>query len=303
MLSPPKRIWLVSEMITLTSLVLILASALIHPLWNMLLKRSHDKLIFYTFIHLVFTGLFSFVLWVYPLRDISTACWILVVLSALTHFFYQVFLCKAYDAADLSLTYPIIRSSSVFILLGGLVFLKEVPTVFATVGVLLILFGACLIHQRGFNFTARSLLGSLKSRAMIFAGLTAFFSALYSIVDKRAVLEMDPVLFFYLFFTLSGFLFLVYILTMKEERERMGTVLKKDFPIITAASLMEFVSYLLILYAFRLSNTAYVTALRQISVVFGVIYGLMFLKEPFGKIRLVSAIVIFTGAFLIIVWG
>ncbi|MFA6600690.1 MAG: DMT family transporter [Candidatus Omnitrophota bacterium] len=291
-------------MITLTSLVLILASAIIHPLWNMLLKRSDDKLIFYTYIHLIFTGLFTFVLWVYPLEQISFRVWVWVVLSAVTHFFYQVYLCKAYDEGDLSLTYPIIRSSSVFILLGAFVFLREVPTAYASLGVLLILAGVCFIHQnslRGFSF--RSLAKSLKSRAMIFAGLTAFFSALYSIVDKKAVLECHPVLFFYLFFTLSGLFFLAYVLTMKERRGRMGAVLKKDFPLITAASLMEFMSYILILYAFRLSNTAYVTALRQISVVFGVIYGLMFLKEPFGKVRLASALVIFLGAFLIIVYG
>lgn len=290
-------------MIQPSSLFLVIASALLHPLWNMLLKKSDDKLIFYTNIHLIFTALFFFVLFWYPLGQIHGRIWFLIFLSATTHFFYQVFLCKAYDAGDLSLTYPVIRSSSVFILILAFVFLREVPTVPAVAGIFLIIAGACLANQERVHFSLHVILKRSANKAMFFAVLTALFSALYSIVDKKAVLEMNPILFFYLFFSLSGFMFLGYILLRRDKRERFWGVLKKNYGSITLASVLEFLSYLLILYAFKSSNTAYVTALRQLSVIAGVVYGSFFLKEKFGKIRLVSSLLIFAGAFLIVVYG
>jgi len=288
---------------TFSGLVLVVISALLHPLWNLMLKRSDDKLIFYTNIHVVFSLFFSFILFLYPLDRVSLSGWGLVILSAFAHFFYQVFLCRAYDEGDLSLTYPIIRSSPVFILVFAFLFLGEVPTFPAIVGVVLILIGTCVIHQNSFRFSRKSFVSLFANKAIFFAALTALFSALYSIVDKKAVLAMSPVLFFYLFFALSGALFLGYVLLLREKRKKFWNVVKKDYAVITLASLLEFASYVLILYAFQKSNTAYVTALRQISVVFGVLYGLIFMKEKFGAIRLTVSIMIFVGAFLIVVYG
>ena len=102
-------------MITSTSLVLVLVSAAIHPLWNMLLKRSEDKVIFYLDIHLIFTVLFSFLLFVYPVGDIDSSGWIFIGLSSVAHFLYQAFLCRTYEVGDMSLTYPILRSSPIFV--------------------------------------------------------------------------------------------------------------------------------------------------------------------------------------------
>jgi uncharacterized membrane protein len=59
----------------------------------------------------------------------------------------------------------------------------------------------------------------------------------------------------------------------------------------------------MILYAFCISKVAYVVALRQISVVFGVVFGVFFLKESSAKARLLASVVIFIGAFLILVCG
>lgn len=293
-------------MVNKISLLLVIISALIHPLWNLLLKRSGDKVIFYLNIHLIFTVVFSFILFLYPLRDITPLGWFFVILSACTHFFYQLFLCRTYELGDMSLTYPIIRSSPIFVLLFGVIFLKEIPSKIAIMGIIIVVFGVQIINQR--NLSVSSFLASFRHRhinkkIMIPANLTAFFSACYSVVDKKAVLAINPILFFYLFFSLSGFLFLGYLLSLKERRRYYFAILNKDKMIIFLAAILEFASYILILFAFRISKVAYIVALRQLSVIFGALYAIWFLKEKYGEVRFVGSLIIFIGVFLIIAFG
>jgi drug/metabolite transporter (DMT)-like permease len=64
--------------------------------------------------------------------------------------------------------------------------------------------------------------------------------------------------------------------------------------------LLEFASYVLILYAFRLTNVATVVAIRQVSVVFGAVIGIVFLKEKYGKPRILASLIIFAGIYLLV---
>lgn len=293
-------------MITRLSFILIFISAVIHPLWNILLKKSDQKVVFYLHIHLIFTVIFSFLLFIFPLAKISLMGWIFILLSSLAHFFYQIYLCQAYERGDISLTYPIIRSSPVFVTLFGFIFLKEIPSLTGILGIVLVIFGAWLINQKNFNLTETFGFFRLKANtsAMLYAAtMTAIFSALYSVIDKKGVLLVHPVLFFYLFFAFSGLWFGLYILFLREERKFIIDVYKKDKYKILVASLLEFSSYVLILYAFQLSKVAYVIALRQISVVFGVIFGTYFLKEQYAAVRFFASCIIFAGIYLITVFG
>ncbi len=291
-------------MITKLSFILIIISAIIHPLWNLILKKSDEKVVFYLNMHLVYTVLFGFILLLYPLKEVSLSTWVFVVLSAFMHFLYQIYLCRTYELGDMSLTYPIIRSAPIFVLLGGIMFLKEMPSFGAVAGIVTVILGVNVINQRALSFDAfLAPFRHMNKKAVAAALLTAFFSACYSVVDKKGVLATDPILFFYLFFALSGFFFLMYLMFLKEKRTKYLQVLKKDILKITLAVMLEFLSYILILYAFRISKIAYIVALRQMSVVFGVLYGILFLKERHGNVRFVGSVIIFVGVFLITVFG
>lgn len=291
-------------MITNVSFALVILSAILHPLWNMLLKQSEDKVVFYFNIHLVYTVLFCFILFFYPVRSVTFSGWALVLFSALAHFFYQLFLCKTYEISDLSLMYPVIRSAPLFVIIMGIFFLREVPSAGALAGIILVVVGVQILNQKGLGMADfLSPFQHVNKKALTFAVLTAFSSACYSVVDKKGALAMDPVLFFYLFFALSGLFFLVYLLFFQEKRKRCLEVLNREKVRITLAAFLEFISYILILYAFRMSKVAYITALRQISVVFGALYGIRFLKESHGKVRLAGSLIIFAGIFLITVFG
>lgn len=283
-------------------LSLVLLSAVLHPLWNMLLKGSRDKVVFYFNIHLFFTVIFAFLLFIYPLKTISAFGWLLIAFSSLTHFFYQIYLCRSYELGDMSMVYPITRSSPLFVALMGFVFLGEKVSFPAVISIAAIVIGVFVLNQRDLSFKGFFSSWSHVNRKAVFAALmTALFSASYSVVDKKGAQEISPVLFFYLFFALSGLLFGVYLFFYKKRLEGYWNSTIKDKGSILVACLLEFSSYILILYAFRMAKVAYVIAVRQISVVFGALFGVLMLKERYGFSRIIGSLIIFAGIYFLTV--
>ena len=291
-------------MITCISLILILISAIIHPIWNIILKKSEHKVIFYLHIHLIFTLLGCFLLFIYPVTKISAAGWIFIILSSVAHFLYQIFLCRSYELGEITLTYPIVRSSPIFVAILSFIFLKELPSLLALIGIIIIIAGVQVLNLD--RFSIKGLFKPLKKanrKPLIAAFLAALFSAVYSAVDKKGVLEVNPIIFFYLFFAISGMFFAVYVFYTGESRKKFIKVFMDNKFGIILASVLEFASYVLILFAFRLSKVAYVVALRQVSVVFAALFGTMFLKEKHFALKIAGSVVIFAGIFLITVFG
>ena len=57
--------------------------------------------------------------------------------------------------------------------------------------------------------------------------------------------------------------------------------------------------YVLVLIAMSLVQVSYILALRQLSVVLGVVLGVQLLKEKYGRMRLISSIIIISGIIIL----
>jgi len=73
---------------------------------------------------------------------------------------------------------------------------------------------------------------------------------------------------------------------------------KEKYKILLASLLVTF-AYLPILYAFTKVNVPSVAALREISILFTSIYGVYFLKEKFGLVKVISAGLVVVGCITI----
>ena len=73
---------------------------------------------------------------------------------------------------------------------------------------------------------------------------------------------------------------------------------KNAWPIV-AAGLLVFLAYGLVLTAFTLSQVSYVAPAREVGIVVGVFMGVFFLKEGFGRGRLLGSSFIVLGLALI----
>ena len=87
-------------------------------------------------------------------------------------------------------------------------------------------------------------------------------------------------------------------------------LMKKSFSIIVAEARSSFSKiilsgilmkggYILVLVVMGFVEVSYVLALRQVSVVFGALLGVLVLKERYGKIRVISSVIIFIGVYII----
>src|SRR6185295_8787335 len=98
-----------------SAILLVLAAAVCHTTWNLLLKRDTDRLNTQSGALALAVLLASPVLLVYSVAALSPAAWALVAASALFETGYVFALTAAYGAGDLSLVYPVARGSATLI--------------------------------------------------------------------------------------------------------------------------------------------------------------------------------------------
>jgi uncharacterized membrane protein len=286
------------------AIILVLLSAVMHALRNYFHKRASDKQAFVwwyeVFGLLFFSPVFIFV---FLQNDSNTFISVpYVFLSGLTHTVYWYFLTKSLERGDLSLVYPIMRSSPALVLIFSIIILKEDVSVVGVSGILLVALGVYTINMDSLVINAlfRPLRAMAQNRATQFAFLTLIAVACYSLVDKLAVGRMNPVIFAYLYTWISFVLYTGYVFQAKERR-----VFKKEWAqhkgSIIVCGFLSIFGYCLILIAFTIERMSYIVGLRQLSIVFAVLLGGHFLKEKNKLVRIGSSIVIFIGAYLIAV--
>jgi uncharacterized membrane protein len=286
------------------AILLVLLSAAMHAFRNFFNKKALDKQAFvwwYEVFGLVFfTPLFLFTLLHKGTNtQISIA---FIFLSGFVHFIYWYFLTKALEKGDLSLIYPIMRSSPALVLIFSITILGEDVSVLGVTGILLVAIGVYTINMESLVLSElfRPFRAMTRDRAIQFAFLTLFSVACYTLVDKIAVNQMHPVIFAYVYPWISLSLFSGYIFKAKS-----SDILKKEWALrkgsILVCGVLSIFGYFLILLAFTMERMSYVAGLRQLSIVFAVLLGGHILKEKNKKIRIASSIIIFLGAYLIAV--
>lgn len=225
--------------------------------------------------------------------------WTALILSVVVHWFYQFAMIRALHRGDLSLVFPVMRGlAPLLTAITATVILNETPSLYGWAG--LILASAALIV-----FAAPEGKGAkhppLQQAALVWAGITALGIAFYSVADAygaRMAEQTDTV------FTFVVWLFMLdWIgITTAMFWIRRGRVWSDVTPQIRNGAIggvLGTISYGAALWAFTLSSAANVTAIRETSVVFGAIFGAVFLKEAFGPRRILAASVLAFGLVLL----
>ena len=108
---------------------------------------------------------------------------------------------------------------------------------------------------------------------------------------------MEPPLYIYLMLLIVVVLLSPYVLTRKRE------ALKKEWSLnrnnILALGIVVLLTYMMVLFAFRMSKVSYVVAVREFSIVLSALYGLVWLKERYVMQKLTGSCIIALGVILI----
>ena len=280
---------------------MVLVSALAHASWNFLLKRSQDQEVFLwcllaaTAVLLAPLGVVLF--WKFPFGGQG---WLLLGATVALHALYFVLLGRGYANADLSLVYPIARGTGpIFVPVLAVVILGEMIALPAILGIAAVVGGIYTVSLWGnFRALAGHPLALLRNPGTRYAVLTGLTIACYAIVDKVGVSRVQPFLYMYLMTVGSALLIGPYILASKG----MGAI-RREWRLnpgaVVSAGLLTFLAYGLVLTAFSLSRVSYVAPAREVGIVIGVLMGMIFLKEPFGRGRLLGSGFIVAGLALI----
>ena len=281
-------------------LILVLLSAVSHGLWNYLAKAGRDKESYMLLLNI--TSLILFIpVFLLILPEIYFPVSILpyLLISGVSETLYFLGLGKAYEKGDLSLVYPVARSSPVFVALIAFIFLGEKITSIGVLGILIIFLGVYILHLKG--LTRQDLAGPLnylRTGSSKYALLAAFGTTIYSISDKLGVTTVDPLLYsFWLGFAVTGMLTVVIV--YRRGVKTIKAEINGNLPKITISGILMKGGYMMVLYAMSLAQVSYILALRQISVVLGALLGVILLGEKYGKVRIIGSIIIFIGVYIL----
>mgnify|MGYP001599524920 CR=1 FL=1 len=221
------------------------------------------------------------------------------LLSGLVHGASWVTHAKALEHGDLSHVYPIMRAAPLLVVPFAWILLGERISLIGFSGIVLMVLGVYVVNLK--SVTLKTLFEPIKSityeRATQWALVTLLLVTAYSLIDKKGVSLVHPIVFTY-YFTVAGFVFFsLYIFWKKRKLLRdEGLANKKT---ILLNGILGVSGYALSLVALSMAHVSYVTGLRQTSVLFAVLMGGQLLQEKYNAIRFTAAVLMVIGAVLI----
>ncbi len=278
---------------------ILVLSALCHSGWNLLLKNNDQKIVvmWWAVVVSCVLGLPILILhWPMPAQ-----IWPFALGSALVETIYEAILVAAYQKEDFSVVYPIARGGAPALLaLWAVLFLKEKPSYAGTIGLLVVAIGLMIIGSS--KLWSESRKSSWSAAGLGFAALVAITISIYSVIDGAAVRLADAAAYSVLVFMLNA-VFLLPVITRLYGWPAVMNVGRTSWRQLAAIGFLDFGSFTLVLISFTLAPVAYVGAIREIGIVFGALEGWLWLKESFGRIRVIGAAIIFAGILTILVAG
>jgi drug/metabolite transporter (DMT)-like permease len=273
--------------------MLVLLAALMHAVWNYLVKAGKDGLLEITGVSLGSALIAGTLLPFVPLPAPASFPWLAITL--VLHVGYFASLVFAYRHADLSIAYPLMRGAAPMIVAGVAPAFGETVGICLLSGVLLVATGIVLPAALGWRA------GVVASRGVGFAVLNAMLIAGYTLSDGVGVRASGSSLAYTLWLF---FLNVWCLLALALWRRRGGVIthLRCHWRRGLAGGALSMGSYGIALWAMTLAPIPAVAALRETSVIFAALLGVTLLGERMGVARVVGSILVACGAALIR-WG
>ncbi len=282
---------------------LVVLSAVLHALWSASIKGSREPLAFNLVQALATTVLALGVFAYADLGAIPRGVWWALAGTSLAHALYFLFLTHALARGELTLVYPIARSTPAFLPFLAVPLLGESVSTLGALGIATVVGGVWLVHSEG-RLSFRALLGPGTG----FAYLTLLTTVAYSLFDKAAMTELatalpesgipHSILFYFLLSAGSTLLFAPLAGLGLRSRPWAETA-RREWGRALGAAAVSFLSYALILQAYREAPASYVVAVRQSSVLFAVAIGIFHLRERPSRARLAGALATVAGVALL----
>ncbi len=265
--------------------LLLLIAALSHALCHSILKYNKNPLGI-----LGITSIFEIIIFTPLVLTVpfpTSYIWILIITSALLHGFYRLLVIFSYNYGDLSFIYPIARgSSSLLLAIISLIYLTDKISLWGFIAIMIVCMGLFLISYSDrlkFNYSAFGL-----------GVLTAIMITTYTLVDGIGVRHSsNPYSFLYWMLLLNGTPALIASFFFKNNGLR---IVNKNLVLTGVAfGILAPLAYGLAVWCMQFLPIAYVSSIREISIIFAALIGLILLKEKTASKRIIPSIFVVIG--------
>ncbi|MEJ3624403.1 DMT family transporter [Vibrio vulnificus] len=296
------------------AIVLVIISAVFHAGWNILGKSHSGSGPTFTMVASLAASLLLTPYLIWYLSQVGWSAlpatfWWLLIISGISQMIYLVGLIIAYKHADVGVVYPIARSLPVMMVGGVSLVLGYELTAQQWFGFMLITLGCMLVPLTHFNQMRPA---SYLNVGVAWALVAALGTAGYSVIDKEALAlvtqtahsvladQYSAIFYLGIQFWAMGLPMLLWCLKFSKRTE-----FDYAWNIRLSASLagvMMASTYGLVLFAMTMTdNVSLVVALRQVSIVFGLLMGIQFLGEKWYLTRGIGVASIVAGLVLTLI--
>ena len=276
---------------TTTVFIAVIFAAIIHSVWNGMIKKHEDKYIALVALVLGHVPLSIIVLFFTPMISIKSIPYIFV--SAIFLAGYEWCLLSAYRLEDYTKVYPIARGvAPVFIVIFSLLLFNVSILKFELAGILVISFGIIILSFQNIK--------TFKNySAMAYALGTGLFISGYSITDGYGGrVSNSPLNYTSWLMILNAIIFLI-LLRMMNKPGVVKKVFNKEKKILFVGGTLSYIVYATIIWAFTKASVPTVAALRETSIIFALLIGTFFLKEKFTLLKAAAVLTIFFGVIVL----
>ena len=267
---------------TWTVFFAVLFAALLHATWNSLVKGSQDKYVGMLLIALGHVPPGVIFVFFAPLPGMDVLPWLGASLAL--HLGYQIFLAASYRVGDLTTVYPIARGSApLFVTMVSLTVL-DVDLSWAQVGsVGLLILGLLLLSYDRLGTNKR------QWTVVALALVTGGFIASYSIVDGLGARKMGYALAYWGWVAIgNGALMTLWMLLFQPTSMAKVRLSSQNLTTLLLGGGASYLAYGIVTWAFTQAPIAVITALRETSVIFALLIGLIFLRERSTPMKIVA---------------
>ena len=283
------------------ALALALLAALLHAVFGALQKGRHDPWLTRGAIDIwLFALAMPFAFFVVPFPE--PHMWPIFAGAVLIHVIYKCLQAQAYMKGAYTVVYPVVRGTGpLFAVIGAYLIFGESFTLTQWLGVVVLLSG--IFGLAAYNLIFLTFQRDTLPTALALALATGLMVALYTTYDAYGIrATADPFTFLAWFFMFEG----MTIPGIAWRRWRRMPAPPAPGPLLLRGligALVAFSSFGAIMLATRLDKVGEAAVLRETSVVFAALIGVLFLRETVGPRRIALMILIALGAVIVEMGG
>ena len=216
---------------------------------------------------------------------------IFIVLSGITTALLWICYFKALSLADVSMVTPIDKLSIVLTLILSYIFFKEKITIIKVISMICMIGGTFLMVNNDKE--------NKENNWIIFAGLTAVFTSLATILGKIGINNINPNLGTMLR-TIVILVIIWGLIIIKKEYIDIRKITKKNILFIILSGISTGISWLFYFVSLKAGEVSIVFPVEKLSAAVSILISIIFLKEKLDKKGILGFISIILGTLLLI---